>query len=286
MGQAGQLERIELHYLQPGLNNLCHTVATPLSAASQTHSYCYVAAAALTLCCGVQGILTDIDCELRGVGGTVLGHLGLPLAHVIQLRGLLRQKYLSELQASLPPELSVSDLDAATQKALTSAGRIQHVPLAEWDARTAAVAGLAERVQQQVTPGQQLITSVMQGMDEAHRKARRDRAMGHTPDLTNPHELLLQAQEVLAKLELREAAWQQRDRSRQGSSRDDDSGSSSFSSGLGRSRGGRGGDRFSGGRQGDRSERQALFGDRQQRQQQQREGGRSRRGQDSWRPDA
>jgi hypothetical protein len=36
-----------------------------------------------------QGLLTDIDCELRGLGGVVLAHLALPMGHVVQLRGLL-----------------------------------------------------------------------------------------------------------------------------------------------------------------------------------------------------
>jgi hypothetical protein len=43
-----------------------------------------------------QGLITDIDAELRGSGGMLLAHIGLPLSHVVQLRGLLRQKHEAE----------------------------------------------------------------------------------------------------------------------------------------------------------------------------------------------
>ncbi|WIA23885.1 hypothetical protein OEZ85_013535 [Tetradesmus obliquus] len=43
-----------------------------------------------------RGLITDIDAELRGSGGMLLAHIGLPLSHVVQLRGLLRQKHEAE----------------------------------------------------------------------------------------------------------------------------------------------------------------------------------------------
>lgn len=228
-----------------------------------------------------QGLLTDIDCELRGIGGTVLAHLALPMGHVVQLRGLLRRKHLAELQVVLPAGQSAAALDAETQRALVAAGRVPHVPLSQWDARAASVAGLAERVQQQVVPGQQLVSSIMAGVNRDHSAARAARAEGRQPDLQNPHELLLEAQDVLAKLQLREAAWQQRPDGSSSSSgggwqdsqqdgdrqQDGDSGSR-----FGRSRGG--------GRSGSTRQgvgRQALFGER-------RQGGKGSH--DTWQPDS
>lgn len=236
-----------------------------------------------------QGLLTDIDCELRGLGGTVLAHLALPMGHVVQLRGLLRAKHLAELQAALPAGQSAASLDAHTQQALVAAGRVPHVPLSQWDARAASAAGLAARVQAQVVPGQQLVEGIVAGVNADHRNARAARAEGRQPDLQNPHELLLEAQDVLAKLALREAAWQQRPDAGSSSSsggwqdrqdREDreaqDGGDSSSSSRFSRGRGGgRGGSSSSSSRQG--AGRQALFGDRQQ-------GGKISH--DTWQPDA
>jgi hypothetical protein len=240
-----------------------------------------------------QGLLTDIDCELRGLGGTVLAHLALPMGHVVQLRGLLRAKHLAELQAALPAGQSAAALDAHTQQALVAAGRVPHVPLSQWDARAASAAGLAARVQAQVVPGQQLVEGIVAGVNADHRDARAARAEGRQPDLQNPHELLLEAQDVLAKLALREAAWQQRPDAGSSSSSSNGGGwqdrqdredreaqdggdSSSSSSRFGRGRGGaRGGSSSSSSRQG--AGRQALFGDRQQ-------GGRGSH--DTWQPDA
>lgn len=227
-----------------------------------------------------QGLLTDIDCELRGIGGTVLAHLALPMGHVVQLRGLLRRKHLAELQAALPAGQSAAELDAETRHALVAAGRVPHVPLWQWDARAASAAGLTERVQQQVVPGQQLVSSIMAGVNRDHSAARAARAEGRQPDLQNPHELLLEAQDVLAKLQLREAAWQQRpdgSSSSSGSrgwedSQDRQQDGSDSGRRFGRSRGGgRGGSS----RQG--VGRQALFGER-------RRGGTGL--QDTWQPDA
>jgi hypothetical protein len=75
-----------------------------------------------------QGLITDIDAELRGIGGIVLAHIGLPMGHVVQLRGLLRQKHEAERTAA-----------AADQQQ-------QHVPLSQWDARAAAGQSVASRL--------------------------------------------------------------------------------------------------------------------------------------------
>lgn len=241
----------------------------------------------------LQGLLTDIDCELRGIGGTVLAHLGLPLGHVVQLRGLLRQKYLAEVQAALPPMLledgvTAKTLDAATEHALKAAGRVQHKPLAQWDARAASVAGLAERVQQQVEAGGVLVRQALAAKEQAMDQAKSGRAAGGDLDLENPHQLLAQAERALARLQLREAGWNQRDGSSSSSDRGDsrDAGEGGYTaggrgSGAGRGHGRGGLDRFRGGssRQGEAGARQGLFRDRQQQQ-----GGAPKH--DSWQPDA
>jgi hypothetical protein len=80
-----------------------------------------------------QGLITDIDAELRGMGGIVLAHIGLPMGHVVQLRGLLKQKHEAELIAAAA---------AAGQEQ-----QQQHVPLSQWDARAAAGQVVAARLE-------------------------------------------------------------------------------------------------------------------------------------------
>jgi hypothetical protein len=236
----------------------------------------------------LQGLLTDIDCELRGIGGTVLAHLGLPLGHVVQLRGLLRQKYLAELQAALPHTLlgdgvTAKTLDATTEYALKAAGKVRHRPLARWDARAASVAGLAERVQQQVEAGGKLVEQALVYKQKAMDQAKSGRGAGGDLDLQNPHQLLAQAERALARLQLREAAWNQRDSSSSFSNMGEGqhAGEGGYNaggrgSGTGRGRGRGGVDRFRSG-----SGRQGLFRDKQQQQQRGRASGH-----DNWQPDA
>jgi len=99
-----------------------------------------------------QGLMTDIDAELRGIGGIVLGRLGLPLGHVVQLRGLLTAKYKQEKAAA------VTAATAAGRHTITAAHhpqqhqqpllRINHRPLSQWDGRHAAGVLVAGRLQQ------------------------------------------------------------------------------------------------------------------------------------------
>ncbi|KIY99587.1 hypothetical protein MNEG_8376 [Monoraphidium neglectum] len=67
-----------------------------------------------------QGLVTDVEAELRGTGGILLAHLGLPLPHVLRVRGALRQKHLAE-QA------------AAAAAAAEGRAAPPRVPLAAWD---------------------------------------------------------------------------------------------------------------------------------------------------------
>jgi hypothetical protein len=82
-----------------------------------------------------QGLITDIDAELRGIGGILLAHIGLPMSHVVQLRGLLRQKHEAELAAA-----------AAAAAVVQGQQPAQHVPLSQWDARAAAGTVVASRL--------------------------------------------------------------------------------------------------------------------------------------------
>lgn len=189
----------------------------------------------------------------------MLAHLGLPMGQVVQLRGLLRQKYNAELAAALP---AGSAAGASEQELLRAKYHAQHVPLAEWDARAAAVNGLAERVQQQVGPGMQLIMEQEQRFDDDINAARRARQAGRF-DPAQPWQLLQEAQQRLAQLELQESAWLQRGAGARGQDRGDRDFGGRGSSG---SRGRAGGPRAGGeGRQGSGSGRQALFDRQQQR---------------------
>lgn len=80
-----------------------------------------------------QGLATDVEAELRGSGGVLLAHLGLPLAHVARVRGALRGKHLAE---------------EAAAAAAAAEGRPPppRVPLHEWDMGAAALAAVAPRV--------------------------------------------------------------------------------------------------------------------------------------------
>ncbi|KAF8069644.1 hypothetical protein HT031_001761 [Scenedesmus sp. PABB004] len=78
-----------------------------------------------------QGLMTDIDAELRGLGGILLAHLGLPLGHVTALRGLLRAKYAAERAAG---------------SGGGGGGGGAHALPSQWDARAAAGAAVAARL--------------------------------------------------------------------------------------------------------------------------------------------
>jgi ribosomal protein S8 len=80
-----------------------------------------------------HGLMTDIEAEARGVGGVLLAHLGLPLPHVLRLRGALRAKAAGEAAAA--------DAAAAEGRPPPPA-----VPLAEWDAGAAAAAAVLPRL--------------------------------------------------------------------------------------------------------------------------------------------
>jgi hypothetical protein len=65
------------------------------------------------------GLLTDIEAELLGEGGVLLGYCGLPLVKVLQLRGLLKQR----LEAQ----------QAAAAAAGVAPGAFRYKGLSEWD---------------------------------------------------------------------------------------------------------------------------------------------------------
>lgn len=89
-----------------------------------------------------QGIITDIDAELRGTGGILLARLGLPMGHVIQLRGLLRAKHDAEVPAAQQPEQQLQQAAIQVAEGFSAARRlttpVQHAPLSHWDARQSA----------------------------------------------------------------------------------------------------------------------------------------------------
>lgn len=197
-----------------------------------------------------QGLLTDIDCELRGLGGVVLAHLALPLGHVVQLRGLLTRKFYSELQSVLPPGLSASELDPATIAQYNAARKVPCAPLAEWDARVASLQGLAERVQRPFVDAEHNPAKLVKDLHDSRaggREKAEDAAAYGELDLLDEQQLLLAAEQLMGKLELRQVAWEQQGRSSSsgsdsvdgvGDSRGDSSSSSSIG---GRSEGGYGG---------------------------------------------
>jgi ribosomal protein S8 len=74
-----------------------------------------------------HGLLTDIEAELRGIGGILLAHLGLPLPHVLRLRGVLRQKHLADEAAAAVGS------DGSSGGGDGSSGSKRPTPLAEWD---------------------------------------------------------------------------------------------------------------------------------------------------------
>lgn len=80
-----------------------------------------------------EGLLTDIEAELRGRGGVLLAHLALPLPHVLRLRGALRAKHAAE---------------GAAAAAAAAKGRRPPapVPLAEYDLGAAAAAAALPRL--------------------------------------------------------------------------------------------------------------------------------------------
>jgi len=227
-----------------------------------------------------QGLLTDIDCELRGVAGTLLAHLALPLGHVVALRGLLRAKHQAELAAALPPGTSLDN----EQALLRAKQRAVYVPLAEWDARSASARGLAGRVsaaQQDSKLYFNMVEYPKRGVDLGHHNA----AVWQQRD-----ELLNKAGRLLEQLFLQEEVLRQ-----QGSrSAGDSSSSSSSDTGGGgggrfgrdrRSPRGRGGSSSSSSSSSSRGQggRQALFVARGQQQQQQQQ---QQQGEDRWRPDS
>lgn len=243
-----------------------------------------------------QGLLTDIDCELRGIGGTVLAHLGLPMGQVVQLRGLLRAKYMAELAAALPP--AEADVESAVDGKKSSSSsrrraleiarhRAQHVPLARWDARAQAAQGLSDRVVAANSQGNQYLhhidTLLREGGDMPYVGGAGGTEQQTALSSHAAQKLLHQARRLLLDLQVQETAWS---RHGGGSSSSQDSsstvtgGSSSGSGDGGGSRrdiGRRGG---RGGRSSSSSRQDARQSDGQQQQQLQRLSS------DRWQPEA
>jgi hypothetical protein len=156
-----------------------------------------------------QGLLTDIDCELRGIGGTLLAHLALPLGHVTTLRGLLRAKHDAELAAAAAAGGSRSRSSSGTpgstgqqqqqqqqqqrRRRQLRHGPVHHVPLAEWDARGQVVSGLLRRL--------------ADSQDDALAFVEAHQAPGGAAPPLLFEELLQAGREELLQLEVQEAAW-------------------------------------------------------------------------------
>jgi ribosomal protein S8 len=82
------------------------------------------------------GLLTDIEAELLGEGGVLLGYCGLPLVKVLQLRGLLKGR----LEAQ----------QAAAAAAGVPPGAFRYKGLSEWD----PVAEVGPLLEARLDPGQ------------------------------------------------------------------------------------------------------------------------------------
>ncbi len=70
-----------------------------------------------------HGLLTDIEAELRGMGGILLAHIGLPLSHVYAVRGALRSKHMAELAAENRAQGRAEGAVAAARTAATEGDR-------------------------------------------------------------------------------------------------------------------------------------------------------------------
>jgi len=163
-----------------------------------------------------RGLMTDIEAELRGVGGVLLAHLGLPLPHVLRLRGVLRQKHLREEAA-------------AAAAAASGAPPPARVPLSEWD--------LAGHVASQVLPR-------LHG-EEARRQAHA--VLDGLERQEAAHEGRLRTtQKQLQQLALEQAAWK--------AMVGEGGGRGGGAGGVGGGGGGRGGGGFGGGGMGGRRE--------------------------------
>lgn len=143
-----------------------------------------------------QGIITDIDAELRGVGGVVLAHLGLPLGHVVQLRGLLRSKHDAELaDAGRRQQQEQVQPQSASIGSSSCLGPVQHVPLAQWDARQ--VAGTIVENRLRANDGRQDANAFLNALDQLDEM----RAA-----------VSVEATEKANQLQLQELAWTQKQR--------------------------------------------------------------------------
>jgi hypothetical protein len=159
----------------------------------------------------------------------VLAHLALPMGHVVQLRGLLTRKYYSELQSVLPPGLSASELDPATISQYKAALKVPCAPLAEWDARVASLQGLAERVQRPFVDAEHNPAKLVKDLHDSRaggREKAEDAAAYGELDLLDEQQLLLAAEQLMGKLEMRQMAWEQQGRSSSGGEGGDSSSSS------------------------------------------------------------
>eukprot|EP00879_Flechtneria_rotunda_P018234 GHRR01019129.1.p1 GENE.GHRR01019129.1~~GHRR01019129.1.p1 ORF type:complete len:357 (+),score=155.07 GHRR01019129.1:230-1300(+) len=149
-----------------------------------------------------QGLLTDIDAEYRGIGGIVLGHLGLPYGHVVQLRGLLRSKYQAELTAAQAAAPAPAQELSCSQSVAQPAGRrllnVQHIPLAHWDA--CQVAG-------------QLVSSRLSDPLASNMAAKAYLEQMENQDTST--RLLTNVQDQLHQLELQQYVWVQHQGSKQ-----------------------------------------------------------------------
>ncbi|GBF95894.1 hypothetical protein Rsub_08485 [Raphidocelis subcapitata] len=124
-----------------------------------------------------QGLMTDVEAELAGTGGVLLAHLGLPLPHVLRVRGALRRKHADE---------------AAAAAAAAAEGRPAppRAPLAEWDLAGCVAAAVAPRLHGEEARGQAY--AVLDGL-EAHEAEQASVVRG--------------LQGRLRQLALEQAAW-------------------------------------------------------------------------------
>jgi hypothetical protein len=148
-----------------------------------------------------EGLLTDIDAELRGIGGTLLAHLALPLGRVVQLRGLLRAKHAAEQAAAAAEQAAAAaqpqQQQQQQQQQLQLRARVQHVPLAAWDARGQVVSTLLRRL----ADSQPDSLAYLEGLTAA--------AAAGGSSGGGSHALLRQARQALLQLEMQELAWRQ-----------------------------------------------------------------------------
>eukprot|EP00877_Chromochloris_zofingiensis_P014850 jgi/Chrzof1/9619/Cz04g09270.t1 len=126
-----------------------------------------------------RGVLTDIEAELLQEGGIVLGHIGLPLGQVVQLRSVIREKLTTE------------------QAAASSSSQVQHAPLHQFDVR--------KHLHDKVKP---------RFLDAAASEAAGREAFSLLDDMEAVAEQrqqeLRKALRQVGEMQLEEAAWKQR----------------------------------------------------------------------------